>query len=315
MENRAPVLTPNTASRGDTFFSQERFIRAVAASQTNFRILKLRTEYSPAHLFGLESVHKFKTRKVWLAPFGLYACPMHTHGSYDCVPDLVAQLKSLRTIQFYWSVRFDHSELADQLERCGLERNESTTQILYLDRPYDAVFRGFSETTRNKIRRTERKGLVVRRATEPGDVSKYYGIYEKLREQRADWNSNYSQSVFSALVSLKKDVIFLLVELDMNAVAGGWFFRDGNSLMYWHGALDYEFTNYFPHYALLNHAVRLATEEGMSYFNMGGSAGKTSLEQFKSFWGARKVPCWWFEWQNPMWSFVSRCRSLFRARL
>jgi Acetyltransferase (GNAT) domain len=306
MESCAPVLTQNTLNRQGTFFSQERFIRAVAQSDKNFRSLKLQTENSPTHLFGLESVHRFNTRRVWLAPFGLYAYPTDGPGSEGRVSDLIGELKTFRTIAFQWSVRFDHGDLADRLERCGLDRREYTTQIIYLDGPYDAVFRGFSETTRNKIRRAERKGLIVRRATEPKDVSKYYGIYHKLKEQRADWNENYTQSLFSALVSLQDDVVFLIAELDKEAVAGGWFFRDGNSLMYWHGALDYGFKDYFPHYALLNHAVRLASEEGMRFFNMGGSAGKTSLEHFKSLWGANKVSCWGFVWKNPIWCAAAR---------
>jgi len=213
-----------------TFFSQEKFIRAVVQAQMkNFRTLKIQPGNSGTHLFGLESTHKFNTRRVWLAPFGLYAYPLGAGGR---ISDLVAALKTFRTIAFYWSVRFDHGDLADQLERCGLDRRENTTQVIYLTGPYDAVFRGFSETTRNKIRRAERKGLIIRRATEPGDVRSYCEIYQKLREQRGDWIDNYTESLFSALVSLTEDVVFLVAELDKQVVAGGWFFRDGNCLMY-----------------------------------------------------------------------------------
>lgn len=310
MENRGPVLTAARSMCEATLFSQERFIQAVVQAETaNVRAFKLQAPNSPVHLFGLERTHRFNRRSIALAPFGLYACPIHAHGSYDCVPALVALLKSFHTIQFYWSVRFDHSELADQLERCGLKRRASTTQVLYLDRPYDALFRGFSETTRNQIRRAERGGLVVRRSTEDQDVSAYYALYQKLLRQRPDWDAVYSESLFCELLCLENDVLFLLTEVDKNVISGGWFFRDGNSLMYWHSALDYEFARYFPHYALINHAIRLACQEGMNFFNMGSSLGIKSLEQFKSFWGTYKVPCWSFVWENPIWTSILRARK------
>jgi hypothetical protein len=309
VENRARV-TPNTSTCEGTFFSQERFIQAVARAETaNVRTLKLQAANSPAHVFALERSHGLNRRSVLLAPFGLYASPIYDHGSHDCVSALVAQLKTFRTITFHWSVRFDHSDLADRLDRCGLDRQEYTTQVLYLDRSYDAIFRGFSETARNQIRRAERKGVVVRRATERQDVRTYYALYQKMVAQRANWATIYPESLFFELVSLKDDVIFLLTEVDNKAVSGGWFFRDGNSFMYWHSVLDYEFSRYFPHYALINHAIRLASQERMSSFNMGASLGTASLEQFKSFWGTHKVPCWSLSWQNPMWASVSKVRK------
>src|ERR1700730_6997759 len=166
MECRAPVSTVNISAREGTFFSQERFIRAVAKAETaNVRILKLQHANSAVCLFGLERVHKFNRRSVLLAPFGFSAYPIHADGFGNCVSPLVAQLKTFRTIHFEWNVRFDHGDLADQLEGCGLNRFQDTTHVLYLDRAYDSLFRGFSETTRSKIRRTERKGVIVRRAT------------------------------------------------------------------------------------------------------------------------------------------------------
>ena len=310
MENRGLVLTPATSICEGTFFSQERFVQAVVQAETaNVRALKLQAPNSPVHLFCLERVHRLNRRSVSLAPFGFYASPIDAHGSYDYIPALVAQLKTFRTIAFDWNVRFDHGDLADRLEQCGLKRHEDSTQVLYLDRAYDAVFKGFSQTTRNKIRRAERKGVVVRRSTESCDVMTYYKLYRKLAGQRANWRTIYSESLFSALVSLTDDVIFLLTEIDKRVVSGGWFFRDGNSVIYWQGALDYEYKDYFPHYAVINHAIRLACQERMKSFNMGASLGITSLEQFKSFWGTRKVPCWWFVWQNPIWTSISKIRK------
>ena len=310
------MLISNIRASESTFFSQERFIRAVARAEGNasVRVLKLQSTKSPAYLFGLERVLTFNRRSVSLAPFGLYAYPVHAEGSDDCVSLLTARLKTFNTVYFDWNVRFDHGDLANQLEHCGLHRFEDTTHVLSLDRPYEVLFKGFSQTTRNQIRRAKRKGVVVSRCTTELDVAKYYSLYTKMVEQRGGWTNSYNETLFAELFALNNDVIFLTAKLDNEMIGGGWYIRDGHSLFYWQGAINYDLTDYFPYSAIIDCAIRFACNEAMKSFNMGGSGGRTSLEQFKSFWGAQKVPYWTLVWQNPVWSVVSRCRARVRAR-
>jgi hypothetical protein len=311
------VLTPGISSRQSTFFSQEKFIQAVARSEIegSVRALKLRDRNSPAYLFGLENdIPKYNRRGVSLAPFGLPAYPIGADGSLACVSAIVAQLKSLRTVWFNWNVRFDHADLADQLEACGLYRSEDTTHVLHLNCSHDDLFRGFSETTRNKIRRAARNGVVVRRATNSLEVNTYCSIYRKVINDREKWNTVYKQSLLDELFKLDDAVVLLLAEVNELVIGGAWFVRDGNSLFYWQGAMDYQHKKYFPHYALMNSAIELACNEGMRSFNMGASLHMPSLEQFKSFWGARKVPFWSFYWKNPVWSFAAQFRRRMRWR-
>ena len=47
---------------------------------------------------------------------------------------------------------------------------------------------------------------------------------------------------------------------------------------------------YYPYYAIVSRGIRIACNDAMKTFNMGASAGRPSLEEFKSFWGARKYP-------------------------
>lgn len=313
---QARMLISNICASEGTFFSQERFIGAVARAEgsASVRVLKLQSPRSPAYVFGLERALSFNRRSVSLAPLGLYAYPVHADGSDDCVSLLVAQLKTFQTVCFDWNVRFDHADLATQLEDCGLHRFPDTTHVLSLDRPYEALFKGFSQTTRNQIRRAERNGVVVSRATTDLDVAKYYSLYTKMIEQRSGWSTIYDKHLFDELFTLDRDVILLLAKLDDELTGGGWFIRDGNSLFYWQGAINYERKDYFPYSAIINCAIRLACNAAMTSFNMGGSGGRASLEQFKSFWGAQKVPYWRLVWHNPIWSFISHCRSRVLTR-
>jgi hypothetical protein len=305
-----PALSTKTAEREGTLFSQERFIQAVVRAGTpNFCALKLHSTNSTVHLFGLQQNHKLSTRSVSFAPFGCYAYPIHMDGTQDSVSALVGQLRTFRTRSFYWSVRFDHSSLADQLERCGLDGQEYTTQVLYLDRPYDALFRAYSRATRKEIRRADRKGVSVYQTTDLEDVALYYALFNKVVSERESWSGVYEQSLFNELIQLREDVVFLVAKLNRRLIAGGWFFRDGNSLFYWHCAMDYAFKQYFPYYAIVNRGIQLACTEEMETFNMGASMGISSIEQFKSFWGTKKVPCWMFTWENPFWSSLLRIRG------
>jgi hypothetical protein len=309
------VPTPSISSRQGTFFSQERFIQAVARSEIegSVRALKLRDSKSGAHLFALKNdIPKYNRCGISLAPFGLPAYPIDADGSLACVSAFIAQLKSLCTVWFNWNVRFDHGDLANQLEACGLNRSENTTHVLHLNYPYDDLFRRFSETTRNKVRRAARKGVVVRRATSGPEVNTYYSIYRKVITERKTWNAVYKEALFDELFKFDDAIILLLAEVNEVVIGGAWFIQDGNSLCYWQGAMDYQYKTCYPHYALMNAAIELACNEGMRSFNMGASLQIPSLEQFKSLWGTRKVPFWSFYWKNPVWSFASQFRRRMR---
>jgi lipid II:glycine glycyltransferase (peptidoglycan interpeptide bridge formation enzyme) len=303
------MLTSNICAPGGTFFSQENFIQAVARAEiANVRVLKLQSTNSPAHLYGLEYIRTHNRRSVSLAPFGLPAYPIGDRRLDKSIPSLLEQLKTLRTVDFEWNVRFDHYDLAKCLADSALNSAQCTTHVLFLDRPYENLFRKYSETARNKVRRAERSGVVVDRALDDSEVEAYYSLYHNVATERPSWSTIYKRSLFDEIFQVKDFVILLTVKFDGKLIGGGWFIRDGDSLFYWQGVMNYAYKRYFPHYALIDSAIRYASKGSMVSFNMGASLGVATLEQFKSFWGARKVPCWTFVWRNPVWRSVARIR-------
>jgi hypothetical protein len=298
--------------RAGNFFSQERFVEAVARAEggTGVRVIKIQSSKSPAHIFGLERIHKLNIRSVSLAPFALPAYPAEYDPSRDSISELVRQLRTIRTVSFDWNVRFDHQDLAKELTDCGLESVEWTTHVLSLDHCYDVLFRNFHASTRNNIRRAERKGVVVRRATKYADLKAYYQIYETLFRERK-WTDIYSLKFLEEVFKLSDDVLLLVAELRGTIIGGDWFVRDGSSLFGWQSAIDYKYKHHFPIYAIINYAIHLACAESMTSFNLGGG-NIPSLEKFKSFWGAQKVPIWGFLWKNPILSPARRTWSSVR---
>ena len=280
----------------------------------SFRSIELRSEKSRSTVFGVETVHSFGRRSVALAPFGLYAHPSGSGDLDAAVKDIVGQLKTFATATFQWSVRFDHTELARALARRGIPFSRPTIQVLPLNGDYETSFAKFNSTTRNLVRRVKREGIVVRSAHHGDDVRAYYEVHTKLALEKGYSRPLYPKAMFDELVKLDKDVVFVVAEVQKRIAAGAWFFRDGDTFLYWHAAMDRTYSRYSPSYAIVDYAIRMAHEEDRKAFNFGGSIGIASLEDFKAKWGAEPQRCWCFDWQNPLWEMVQKVRDVWSPR-
>ena len=177
-----------------------------------------------------------------------------------------------------------------------------------------AIFAKFNSTTRNLVRRVKREGIVVRSTHQGDDVRAYYEVHTKLASKKGYYRSLYPKAMFDELVKLDKDVIFVVAEVENKIAGGAWFFRDGDTFLYWHAATDRKYSRYSPSYAIVDYAIRMAHEEGRKALNFGGSIGIASLEDFKSKWGAEPQRCWHFSWQNPLWQMVQEVWSVWTSR-
>lgn len=289
-----------SGSSEPTLFSQARFLDILTRSIGNCRPVELIAK-SNSSMVGAETVHSFGRRSISFCPFGLYAHPAGINDLGETVRTFVGQLRAFRTTSFDWNVRFDHELLAGELAKLGIQHKRTRTHVLRLGLNYQATVKSYHAAASKNIRRADRAGVFVRAARSLEDVREYYKIHTKLAATKGNYGSLYPVKLFEALIDLEHDVIFLVAQFKKKLIGGGWFFRDGHTIMYWHGAMDPEYSKYEPGYATIDCAIRLAHDDGRHYFNFGGSSGITSLEQFKAMWGARPEYCWRFVWRNPMW--------------
>jgi len=295
-----------------TLFSQARFVNAIVQAMGNScRSIELRSETCRSSIFGVETVHSYGRRSVALAPFDLYAHPSGPGDLDAALTDILRELKTLSTATFHWSVRFDHAELAEALARRGLPFSRPATHVLPLNGDYETSFAKFSSTARRHVRRAQSDGVVVRCAHDADDIRAYYEVHTRLAAAKGNYRSIYPKAMFDELVKLDKDVVFVVAEVQKKIAGGAWFFRDGRTMLYWHGAMDREYSRYYPSYAIQAYAIRMAHEEGRTVFNFGGSVGIASLERFKSAFGAEPQCCWYFSWQNPLWRTLRYVRRAF----
>jgi len=260
---------------------------------------------------GVKRLQSYGRQSISLGPVGLYAYPSGAGELETAARDLIGQLKSFTTVMFEWNVRFDHGELAKEIQALGVPCRRTVVHALRIHGDYDRSFAGFNSTTRNLIRRTRREGLVVRRSAQAQDVNAYYDLYERVA--RTKHRLLYPRSVFEQLLKLEEDVLFVVAQGYNKLIGGAWFFRDGDTALYWHSEMDVQYAKQSPMYAILDCAIRMAHEEGRTFFNFGASSGLPSLEQFKAKWGAEPQYGWHFNWVNPLWQAVHRCKTGLRA--
>ena len=137
----------------------------------------------------------------------------------------------------------------------------------------------------------------------------------------AEWWSSASGTVIDILCPccwsynrLGDSVRLLLAEFEGRVIAGGLFFRDGHSVLYWHGASDRTHSERFASRPLFDEAIRWGNDIGATSVNLGGSAGVASVERFKSMWGARVEMNRTFEWTNPLWRALSTSKAALGRR-
>ncbi len=258
-------------------------------------------------LCALEVADRLGLRSLLLAPLGLYASP-GWDGPLESrtIADAVARLKGARTRKFSWKVRFDEEELAADLGALGLEAEKNETRIVPIERDYEAVAARFEPRIRRQIRQSREKGVAVR-ISDADAARAYHALHERLAAGKSGYDFIYPVQLFVDLVGL--DAVRLFVaEREGRLAAGALFFHDVDSLVYWHGAMDRDFSNVYPTHQIFDEAFRWGASLGASFVNLGGSVGIASLESFKDAWGARVAWNHQFTWRNPLWRAMERLR-------
>jgi hypothetical protein len=265
-------------------------------------------------MYAVQQFSSFGRHFLYLAPFSLSASPgWQDQLSQSTLEGILKHLMVIRTNSFAWNVRFDHEPLAAGLIALGLKFSRNPTRVLGLTSDYERVFAGYSSTIRNHVRKARQRGVVVRETTSPESVAEYHRIYTRSAQQKGGYGFIYPMKLFLEMVEIRSLARLLVAEYEGHMIGGGLFFRDGNSVRYWHGASDREYSRFYPSCAVLDEAIRWACESGARFFNFGGSVGLASLDRFKAYWGAQIDFDWEFEWTNPLWTRISDLKGRLMA--
>jgi CelD/BcsL family acetyltransferase involved in cellulose biosynthesis len=166
--------------------------------------------------------------------------------------------------------------------------------VLALESDADAVLRTFhrSQVQRN-IKKAEKSGVVVRRATGVDDVTgAFYRLH--LGTRRRLGVPVQPRRFFARLWErmLEPGLGFvLLAEHEGAPVAAAVFLAYGETVIYKYGASDAGAWGVRPNHAIFWDAIRWSCEAGHRWFDFGRSGNEdTSLRRFKSWWGSEELP-------------------------
>ncbi|MEU5721977.1 GNAT family N-acetyltransferase [Micromonospora sp. NPDC047738] len=210
-------------------------------------------------------------------------------------------------------------------------REKRMTQTVFLDGGFDEVWRKrFRSDTRNRIRRAERAGVVV----ECDDTGRLVPVFHQLYGESVDrWarRDRLPLPLARRLAARREPHRKLRTVAEMlgsrcriyaahhegRPVAAIVVLFAATTAMYWRGAMLEQFAGpVYANYLLHKTAIADAVEAGCTVYNMGDSARVSSLELFKSRFGAvsQDYACYRIE-RLPITPLVERARGGVRRIL
>jgi CelD/BcsL family acetyltransferase involved in cellulose biosynthesis len=182
---------------------------------------------------------------------------------------------------------------------------QHVAHILDLEGGFDEVWnKKFSSSTRNKIRKAEKSGLTVDKATGGKNVPQFYELYMEWSQRRARerhmplmlsrWLANLREpySKFKDVSRILGESCRLWIARSGDQIAAAAFLLVwGEHAVYWRSASDKELTLRTRANDLLQKVmIEDACQSGCRYYHMGESGGVASLMHFKSRFGAVEYP-------------------------
>jgi hypothetical protein len=170
------------------------------------------------------------------------------------------------------------------------------SQVVYAER--------FRSSARRSVRKALRAGVKVDWASGCALVPTFYDLYLRWTERRAA-ESGIPRSLALALAKRREPLRKVLALMDQagsdgrvwiasfgdQPVAGMIMFRHGRHATSWRGYSHKPVAGPLRANVLLDHhAIEWACESGCVDYDLGGSGGVRSLEQFKESLGGRSVP-------------------------
>lgn len=172
-------------------------------------------------------------------------------------------------------IRFYSWKTIDGFENSGFDRQSDAGQdrIVMLDLSLGAanIFKGFSQTRRNEIRKALKQNVLTIKDLETEDeVAELYAIH-------LDWNRRKriqpdSFEDFKSAASQKKHRKIIIAKFDGRVIAGSYYrFCRGGVVEYAANNSLVEFQKYRPNDLIGWRSIEWACGEGFSHYSMGGS--------------------------------------------
>ena len=190
----------------------------------------------------------------------------------------------------------------DLFERSGHFQNSRNYLHHFLDlrKDIDTIFNSFNESdVRLKIKKSEKKDLVFRRADRASDVHDFYRLYCLTRQRRGlpPMPLIFLQRLFSNFFN-RRELEIYFADHAGKAVAGLLLLKYRDTVLAEFAGDDFLHRNLFPNQFIYWNCIKMAHKEGFKTFSFGRTHHlNTGLLQFKRRWGTREE--WMADYRYP----------------
>lgn len=163
----------------------------------------------------------------------------------------------------------------DEATSLGLAENASgdETSVIMLDLAAgaDEIFRGFSQTRRNEIRKAEKSAhLEIKELETQAELVELYAIHRDWNERKGNRPDSFEE--IKLAIDQKENRKVFIAKYESKVVAGSFYrFCKGGIVEYAANNSLIEFQKFRPNDLVGWHAIKWACEQGFSKFSMGGS--------------------------------------------
>ena len=167
------------------------------------------------------------------------------------------------------------------------------TVLLDLASDRDGLWKGFPSKLRSQIRKPQKEGVEVRVGAD--QVAPFYQVFaHHMRDLGTPVLSRRWFELVAAVFG--DDVWFAAAWHRGKPVAGGVAFRWGRELeITWASSLV-EANRIAPNMLLYCAMMERAIDDGLGVYNFGRCTPGSGTHRFKSQWGGRDQPLWWYQW-------------------
>jgi len=203
---------------------------------------------------------------------------------------------------------FDHFFFKEAFEKCGYELKEKKSFRLDLSIGEDAVWKNMDMTCRNKARKGEKGGCVVREITDSSFVEPYYLMSSEVYGRQGITtlvSKDYYDRIFKDLYPKGLLKVFMAYSPDNKPIAGAIVLVFKKRAYYLDGVSFREYSKLAPGNFLQWHIIRRLIADGVASYDMLGG-DMEGIAAYKKSYGAVNHPALYAEKSFGQWIKMAR---------
>ena len=172
------------------------------------------------------------------------------------------------------------------------------TPLFYSEVILEDIEKNWSMLSRNhrrNVRLSQKRGVVIRRATKLEEVYTFYKILEENFKKFGTpiFDIKFFKNIWVSLIPNFGE--FLLAIYEGEIIGGHLLLYNNDTVISKYSGFERKFSKLYPSYALYWEAIKIGIEKGLKFFNLGTTDKRNcGLVDFKTKWGAQNKEVYFY---------------------